>query len=184
VKIFKLSLFILFGIFCADIAHCESLRSEALINEVRVGIMAHDVATRSTKHEDGSDFNGEFYFRSPAVKLLRLLGSPRPSIGFSVNNNNGTSQLYSAINWGMEFTDRLFVNVGLGGTVHNGALQSTDPDRQRLGSRTLFRFAIAAGFNINKKMNVSAMFDHASNGRLAYPNNALEKFGVQFGFTY
>lgn len=183
-KIVKLSLLILLGLFFAEIAQCESLHSDALVTEVRIGLMAHDVATRSTKHEDGSDFNGEFYFHSPTLRLLRLIGSPRPSIGFSVNNNNGTSQLYSALNWDVKFAERLFFSVGLGGTVHDGELQSTDPDRQRLGSRALFRFAIAAGFKINKRINVSAMFDHASNGHLSYPNNGLEKFGLLLGYTY
>ena len=119
-KISKLSLIILFWTLCAEIAHCEPLPGDDLITEVRIGLLAHDVATRSKKHEDGSDLNGEFCFRSPGLKLMRLIGSPRPSMGFSVN----------------------------------------------------------------KRMNISAVFDHASNGHLAYPNNGLEKFGLQLGYTY
>ena len=165
-------------------ARCETTSRNALINEVRVGIMQHDVATRANKHEGGQDFNGEFFFRSPALKLMRLVGSPRPSVGLSINNNSNTSQLYTGLNWDVNFLERLFLSVGLGGSIHNGELQSADPDRQRLGSRALFRAALAAGFNINANLNVSAMFDHVSNGRLAYPNNGLEKFGIQFGFFY
>lgn len=169
---------------CPDLAHCEAQNSDSLINEIRIGIMAHDVATRSTKHEEGSDFNSEFFFRSPTARLINYLGSPRPSIGISVNNKNDTSQLYSAFNWDAKFVDLVFLSLGLGGSIHNGELQSSDPDQQRLGSRVLFRFALAAGFNINERLNVSAMFDHVSNGHLAYPNNGMEKFGIQFGFTY
>ncbi|MGA6925117.1 MAG: acyloxyacyl hydrolase, partial [Desulfosarcina sp.] len=158
--------------------------ADPLINEIRIGVMAHDVATRANKHEDGSDLNGEFFFRSPSADFIRFIGSPRPSIGISVNHKNDTSQLYSGLNWDVRFIDRLFLSFGLGGAIHNGELQSTDPDSQRLGSRALFRVAVATGVNINKRLNVSAMFDHVSNGRLAYPNNGLEKFGIQFGFTY
>jgi lipid A 3-O-deacylase len=166
------------------VANAESFQKNSPINEIRVGIMEHDVATRANKHESGQDFNSEFFFRSPNLKLLRRVGSPRPSLGISINSNNDTSQLYTGLNWDVTFFDRSFVSIGLGGSVHNGELQSTDPDRQRLGSRALFRAAIAAGFNITSKLNVSAMFDHVSNGRTAYPNNGLEKFGIQFGFSY
>lgn len=146
--------------------------------------MEHDVATRSTKHEDGNDFNSEFFFRSPSLRLIEVLGSPRPSFGLSVNNNSNTSIMYAGMNWDLRAFDLLFLSVGFGGALHDGELQSSDPERQRLGSRALFRAALAAGFKFNKRMNVSVLFDHVSNGRLAYPNNGLEKLGIQFGYTY
>lgn len=182
----KYSLFLVFFycLFLPIVASAESIQKNPLIDEIRVGIMKHDMATRSTKHESGQDFNSEFFFRSPDFKLLRIVGSPRPSMGLSINNNNDTSQFYAGLNWDVVFFERSFLSLGLGGSVHNGELQSTDPDQQRLGSRALFRAAIAAGFNIGSKWNVSAMFDHVSNGHTAYPNNGLEKFGIQLGFTY
>lgn len=183
-KKINLSLLILFLFVYPTAAIGESIGTDSLINEIRIGIMQHDVATRAKKHEDGHDFNSEFFFRSPSAKLMSLLGSPRPSVGISVNNRNDTSQFYTGLNWDVRFIDRLFLSVGVGGAIHNGALQSTDPERQRLGSRALFRAAVAAGFNFNKRMNLSVLFDHVSNGRLAYPNNGLEKLGVQFGYSY
>lgn len=92
--------------------------------------------------------------------------------------------MYTGLNWDLRFFDPLFFSLGLGGAIHNGELQTSDPERQRLGSRALFRAALAAGIKFNKRMNVSVLFDHVSNGRLAYPNNGLEKLGVQFGYTY
>ena len=133
---------------------------------------------------EGKDFNSEFFFRSPDYKLMRYIASPRPSVGLSINSNNNTSQLYAGLNWDVTFLDRLFFSLGLGGAVHNGELQSIDPDEQRLGSRALFRFGLAAGFNFSKRMNISALFDHCSNGQTAYPNNGMEKLGIQFGYTY
>ncbi len=170
-------------VVCPGVAWSESPR-ESVINEIRIGIMAHDVATRANKHESGQDFNSEFFFRPFSAQMMDYLGSPRPSVGIAVNNRNQTSQFYSGLNWDARFVDRLFLSLGLGGSVHNGALESTDPEEQRLGSRVLFRFALAAGFKFNERMNVSALFDHCSNGRLAYPNNGMEKLGIQFGFTY
>jgi lipid A 3-O-deacylase len=183
-KTYSLILLLVLNLGYPTAALSGSPHTDPLINEIRVGIMEHDVATRANKHEGGQDLNGEFFFRSPDLKLLRMVGSPRPSLGISINSNEDTSQLYTGLNWDLIFFERSFLSIGLGGSVHNGELQSTDPDRQRLGSRALFRAAIAAGFNINSKLNVSAIFDHVSNGRTAYPNNGLEKFGIQFGFSY
>ena len=183
-KIVALLLYSLIFLVCPNGVRSESVSTDALINEIRIGIMKHDVATRAQKHEDGQDFNSEFFFRAPRARLMELIGSPRPSIGISINNKNDTSQFYTGLNWDVRFVDRLFFSVGLGGAVHNGELQSSDPERQRLGSRALFRAAIAAGINFNQRMNVSVLFDHVSNGRLAYPNNGLEKLGIQFGYTY
>lgn len=183
-KIVSLILYVMIFFVCPDVVQSESVSSDSLINEIRVGIMEHDVATRVNKHEDGHDFNSEFFFRSPSFSLIEVLGSPRPSIGISINNKNDTSQFYTGLNWDLRAFDLLFLSVGLGGAVHNGELQSSDPERQRLGSRALFRAAIAAGINFNKRMNVSVLFDHVSNGHTAAPNNGLEKLGIQFGYTY
>lgn len=183
-KIVHSTLYILIYLICPNAALGESRRPDPIINEIRIGIMEHDVATRSTKHEDGNDFNSEFFFRSPSVRLLEVLGSPRPSFGFSVNNNRNTSIMYAGMNWDLRAFDLLFLSVGLGGALHDGELQSSDPERQRLGSRALFRGALAAGFTFNKRMNVSVLFDHISNGHTAVPNNGLEKLGIQFGYTF
>ena len=176
-------LLLILALVCPGAAWSES-HPQRLISEIRVGIMAHDVATRVNKHESGQDFNGELFFRPFSAQLMEYLGSPRPSVGIAVNNHNQTSQFYSGLNWQARFLHRLFFSLGLGGSIHNGELQSTDPEAQRLGSRVLFRLALAAGFTLNERMNVSALFDHCSNGHLAYPNNGLEKLGIQFGFTY
>ena len=183
-KIITLLLYLMIFLVCPNVVKSESVSTDALINEIRVGIMKHDVATNAQQHEDGQDFNSEFFFRAPRASLMELMGSPRPSLGLSVNNSKNTSQFYTGLNWDVKFFDLLFLSFGVGGAVHNGELQSSDPDRQRLGSRALFRAAIAAGFKFNKRMNVSVLFDHVSNGRLAYPNNGLEKLGIQFGYTY
>ncbi|MFO7716738.1 acyloxyacyl hydrolase [Desulfosarcina sp.] len=183
-KIVNLTLCILIYLIWPIAALSESRRPDSIINEIRIGIMEHDVATRSTKHEDGNDFTSEFFFRSPGIRFLEVLGSPRPSIGFSVNNNSNTNMMYAGLNWDLRAFELLFLSVGLGGAFHDGELQSSDPERQRLGSRALFRAALAAGFKFNKRGNVSVLFDHVSNGHMAYPNNGLEKLGLQFGFTY
>ena len=166
------------------VAISESSGKDPLVNEIRIGIMEHDVASRSTKHEDGQDFNSEFFFRSPSYRWVRFLGSPRPSAGLSINSNENTSLLYAGLNWDVRFIERLFFTLGLGGAIHDGELQSTDPDEQRLGSRALFRIGLAAGFNFSERMNISALFNHCSNGHTAYPNNGMEQLGVQFGYTY
>lgn len=163
-----------------DVAALNS--SSNVLSEFRVGIMKHDVAIRSNDREDGQDMNLELQFLTP--RLLRYVGSPRPILGGAVNNQNNTSQIYGGLLWEWKPLRKTFLNLGLGGAVHDAEIRSKDPDTKRFATRALFRYAITAGFQINKNYNISAMFDHISNGNTAFPNNSLEKFGVQIGYKY
>lgn len=153
-----------------------------VLSEFRIGIMKHDVAIRSNDREDGHDMNLEFQFLPPHI--LRYIGSPHPILGGAINNQHHTSQIYSGLLWEWKPLRKTFVNLGLGGAVHDAEINSIDPDTKRFATRALFRYAFTAGFEINKNYNISAMFDHISNANTAFPNNSLEKFGVLIGYRY
>src|SRR4051794_22063564 len=71
--------------------------AEGVFDEVRVGLFRHDAGVFGNNREDGVDFNGEIRFVSPS--FLKMLGSPRPDLGFSVNSDGNTSQIYGGLIW-------------------------------------------------------------------------------------
>lgn len=156
--------------------------SSEIFSEFRVGYMKHDVALRSNSREEGQDTNLEVLFLSP--RLLNLIGSPHPTLGGALNNQSDTSHVYAGLTWQWRPLRKTFFNLGLGGTVHDAELRSNDPETKRFGTRALFRYALTAGYQFSKYYNISLMFDHSSNANTAYPNNSLEKFGLQIGFVY
>lgn len=160
-----------------------SFRSRSdVLSEFRIGVMKHDVAVRSRSREEGQDINLELHF--PPWRLFRHIGSPHPTMGGALNNESQTSQIYGGLTWKWKPLPKTFLNLGLGGAVHDAELKSEDPDTKRFATRALFRYAFVAGYQYSKKYNISLMFDHISNGGTAYPNNSVEKLGVQIGYTY
>ena len=53
------------------------------VNEVKIGVLANDIAFLGRHVEAGTDVNLELLFDSPA--LLKVIGSPRPDLGMSVS---------------------------------------------------------------------------------------------------
>ncbi len=176
-----LSLFILSPNIFAEEKRANR-KNLSYFSEMRIGILQHDFASRVKKHESGTDINLDIFLDSPHNKLFRMMKYPRPLLGVSAHSENQTHQFYFGLTWDWEPIKVVFVNIGGGGAIHTGELQTKDPDRQRLGSRTLFRFALSLGYKISNTLNISIFYDHMSNGHTAYPNNGLEKVGLQFGY--
>lgn len=159
------------------------------IDEVRVGLLAHDVGIGGHDKESGEDFNLEVLFPTP--RLLVALGQPRPHIGASINTNRDTDQYYFGLTWTLTVIeglfrpqDGLFVALSLGGAAHNGRLGESDPDRKALGSRLLFRESVEIGYRLDRWISVSVMLDHVSNARLADHNEGLTSIGGRLGFRF
>jgi hypothetical protein len=173
-------------LICAlDVSAKENISfktNSKVLSEFRLGVMKHDVAIRSRSREEGQDINLELIF--PSWRLLRYLGSPHPTMGGALNNENQTSQVYGGLTWKWKILPKTFFNLGLGGAVHDAELESKDPDTKRFSTRALFRYAFVVGYQYNTNHNISLMFDHISNGGTAYPNNSVEKFGLQIGYTF
>ena len=116
-------------------ASCGEKRSnyqKKWLSDIRLGILAHDVSIWShTSKEGGADFNTEFVFNWPHYALLR--GIVRSNIGVSLNNPGGTSKIYSGVLWEYKWQSGIFVNLGLGLSLHDGELESNDDDMKELG---------------------------------------------------
>jgi hypothetical protein len=159
----------------------------AFIDEVKLGILAHDVHFLGGK-EEGADINGEILFRSPVdaaklsgvalPRLLLPLLTPRPDIGFEANTASETSQVYLGLTWTwllardlLRAGDGLDLGLSFGPSFNNGEIQASNPFvRESLGSHVLFRGSIELGYRITPRYEVSLFFDHESNAGLAKEN--------------
>ena len=163
-----------------------------LVDEVKIGALAHDVGFLGHHVESGADVNLEMLFASP--DFLRVIGSPRPHIGADVNTAGNTSVGYFGLTWGVTLVDgvfgpgdAVFVNGSLGGAIHDGspltgAIQP--PGRKLLGSRILFRESAELGYQINPTVSISAILDHISNANLAPRNAGITSAGARLGFKF
>lgn len=160
-----------------------------LIDEAKVGVLAHDVGFLGDHTEGGADIVGEVLFTSP--DLLRVIGAPRPAVGVSVNTAGDTSYAYADLNWTGKFwapADRPelgpYVSGFLGGAVHDGRLDTSGDGEKALGSRVLFHLGVALGYQLTSCNSVEAYFSHLSNADLASHNAGLNNVGLRTGFKF
>jgi lipid A 3-O-deacylase len=170
----------------------SALAQVKLIDEVKVGVLAHDVGFLTHHVESGADVNLELLFTPP--DLLALIGSPRPHIGADINTAGNTSDGYFGLTWGIMLTQKLFTpgdgifaNGSLGGAIHDGSPltgATAPPGEKLLGSRILFRESAELGYQINPTIAISALLDHISNANLAPRNAGITSAGARVGFRF
>ncbi len=160
-----------------------------LIDEVKIGVLAHDIGFLTHHVEGGADLNLEVLF--PAPDLLTIIGSPRPHIGADINTAGNTSDGYFGLTWGIMLIqslfgagDGVFVNGSLGGAVHDGYIDSGPANRKLLGSRVLFRESLELGYQLNPAISVSTLLDHISNANLGRHNMGITSAGARLGFKF
>jgi lipid A 3-O-deacylase len=175
------------GLFLAVAA--PALAQEKLIDELKVGGLAHDVGFLGHHVESGADVNVEVLFTP--FPFLDFLGSPRPHIGADINTSGNTSDGYFGLTWGIMLIqslfgagDGVFINGSLGGAVHDGYINSGPLNRKLLGSRILFRESAELGYQLTPGINVSALLDHMSNANLGRHNMGITSAGARFGFQF
>jgi lipid A 3-O-deacylase len=166
-----------------------ALAQKPLIDEVKIGVLGHDVTFLGKHVESGADVNVEMLFTSP--DLLAAIGSPRPHIGADINTAGNTSDAYAGLTWQWMFVrnwlrpgDGLFINGSLGAALQDGYETSAPPGRKRLGFPLLFRESAELGYQINPTISVSAFIDHISNANLAPRNAGITSAGGRLGFKF
>ena len=170
----------------------SGLAQTKLVDEVKIGGLAHDVGFLGHHVEGGADVNLEMLFTPP--DMLRIIGSPRPHIGADINTDGRTSDGYFGLTWGIMLIQSLFghgdavyANGSLGGAVHDaspltGAVQPAG--RKLLGSRVLFRESLELGYQISPVLSISGMLDHISNANLAPRNAGITSAGARLGVKF
>jgi len=170
-------------------------RATAQINpldEVKIGVLSHDIGFLTHHVETGADINLEVLFTPP--DLLSLIGSPRPHIGADINTAGNTSDGYLGLTWGWTLLPSVFgggalyANGSLGGAVHDGftggKASVPPPGRKLLGSAVLFRESAELGYQLTPMVSVSALLDHISNANLAPRNAGITSAGARLGFRF
>ena len=177
---------------CATLAVLAPVPAAAqlkLVDEFKIGGLAHDVTFGGRHLESGADVNIEMLFTPP--DLLAVIGSPRPHLGADINTDGNTSDGYFGLTWGITLIQNLFnagdgvyANGSLGGAVQDGYIDSAPPGRKRLGSRVLFRESAELGYQINPVISVSAIVDHISNANLGNHNAGITSAGARLGVKF
>jgi len=160
-----------------------------IVDEVKAGILAHDVGFLGHHLEKGPDVNLEMLFTPP--DLLAVIGSPRPHIGADINTAGKTSDGYFGLTWGIMLIqslfgagDGVFINGSLGGAVHDGYINSGPPNRKLLGTRVLFRESAELGYQLVPGISMSALLDHISNANIGRHNMGITSAGARLGFKF
>ena len=159
-----------------------------LVDEVKIGALAHDLGFLGHHVETGADINLEVLFASP--EALRIIGSPRPHIGGDINTDGHTSDGYFGLTWGIGLPSLfgwgqgLFINGSLGGSINNGRINSGPPTEKLLGSSILFRESAELGYQFTPIVNASAILSHISNANLGKHNQGITSAGGRLGFRF
>jgi lipid A 3-O-deacylase len=165
------------------------------VDEVKSGVLAHDVGFLGHHTESGADVNIEMLFTPP--DLLAILGSPRPHIGADINTAGNTSDAYLGLTWGISVIqnlfhpgDAVFLQGSLGGAYQDGLVGNSNPNeehppgRKLLGSPVLFRESAELGYQMTPTISVSAILDHISNANLATHNAGITSAGARLGVKF
>ena len=160
-----------------------------IVDEFKFGVLAHDIGLFGVPIESGADFNFEMLFTPPDA--FKIIGSPRPHIGGSVNSAGNTNSGYFGLTWGITLIqnlfrsgDGLFANGSLGGALQDGFTNSAPPDRKKLGSTALFRESVELGYQLTPNLSISGFVDHMSNANLAPHNAGITDAGARLGFKF
>lgn len=175
---------------CAVGAACAQ---DGIVDEVKLGVLAHGITFYEDPVETGVDINGEAYFHRlfDPLDVLGMAVSFRPDVGTSIATDGTTSILYAGLSMDIVFArdvfrpgDGFFIEGEFDMAVHDGYLDGGPPDRKDLGSRFLGRRAGEIGYQIDPQWSISAMIDHIGNYGLATPNAGLKTAGIRIGFKF
>ncbi len=169
---------------CALAAPVLAQPTRPLINEIRFGMLAHDVPGLWSGwriETEKPDVNGEVIL-SPSLAFLG--GTVRPALGGTWNFNGGTSKAYADARWEYQTALGVFFGLGMGLAVHNGYRDPVSLDHKALGSRVLFHFPAELGYRFAGGQTVSIYFEHISNGYTRRSNEGLDGLGVRYGFKF
>lgn len=165
-----------------------AIAGDSIFDEMRFATTAS--ISNGGMHEDGV-FPSAAVFLDPlnadgAKDLGEKLLRPRIHAGAAIaTSSEGANQVYVGLSWTFDATKRFFVELGAGGTVHDGDLNADGTSGPKLGCRLLFREYAAAGVRFGEHWNLSATVEHASHAELCDgPNDGFTRAGLALGYTF
>lgn len=186
------------ALLIASAAALSASASAQVIDEVRLGVMAHNLCVLDCDNadkEDGPNINGEIVFSSP--DFLNLIWSPRPYVMGSVNTAGDTSFGGAGLHWNWDFAEGWSLEPGVGYVVHDGELDFPFPQgdprnnpisesKVFLGSRDLFRTSLSLNRDLAGPWGVQLMYEHLSHGQILGNgrNQGLDNIGVRVSYAF
>jgi len=154
--------------------------------EARFGVFAHGLmqVERGTVGLNGEVVTPRLFAGSLTGVAAWFL--PRIHVGGSVNLGGRTSYAYTGLLWTATWTDRLFSEIYVGPSVHNGSLNGT-PTMAALGCRVLVHTGVNLGYRITERWSAMLTYEHMSNASdiSGCPRNqALDNVGVRIGYSF
>lgn len=125
------------------------------IHAIKSGVLIHGEGPISSGREKGYDLNVELLYQETFIYA-------HLATGVELNNSGFTNFLYGGLAWDGYLFDFLAWEIFWGGAIHDGNLTPKQQDRRALGSRVLFREAIALGFGITENMTLTLIYAHYS----------------------
>lgn len=170
-----------------------------LIEEVRVGVLQHNICVSDCKNankEDGPTIEGELVFASP--DFLGIIWSPRPYAIVSVNVSGDTSYAGVGLVWNWNFADGWSLEPGLGYVVHDGEYLNApfpngdprnDPiaaENVFLGSEDLFRTSLALNRDFGENWGAQLIYEHLSHGQILGEgrNQGMDSIGARIYWRF
>lgn len=191
-------LVLLFLAAAACLAPADAKAQNLSYNEVKFGVLAHDVHFLGGK-EHGVDLNPEIILQSPIADswaaglpwYLRWMVQPRPTLGGEFNTSGFTNQYYFGATWTWQLAsnvlkpdDGITFGYFFGPAFNDGHIVTSKANFKSLGSNVLFREAFELGYRVTPIFQISAFLDHVSNGGFAKQNQSINDFGGRVGIRF
>jgi len=179
-------------------ATLPALAEAQLVEEVRVGVLQHNICVIDCKNankEDGPTVEGELVFASPGV--FRYILSPRPYAIASINTAGDTSYGGAGLVWNFDFAEGWSLEPSFGYVLHDGANESPFPqgspeseafanENVFLGSDDLFRTGLALNRDFGENWGGQLIYEHLSHGQILGDgrNQGLDSAGVRVYYRF
>ncbi len=173
-------------------------QAQAGVDEVHLGVMAHNICVTNCKNadkEDGPNVEFQVSFDSPA--FLGWAFSPQPYLMASINTAGDTSFAGAGLEWRWDFADRWALEPGLGLVAHDGETDNPyangTPEAETfanehvlLGSEVLFRTSLGLTYDFDGPWEAQLFYEHLSHGQILASgrNQGLDEIGVRFGYQF
>lgn len=180
--------------FALALALAASRAHAGPIDEIWIGVLAHDVSDIGRGKESGTaDLLVELDSKPPSG--LRFLGAPRLNAAVSLNSAGRSDLASVGLVWDPRLFSRLYGSFDLGLGLTNGLIsprsgsQGAEDFRHRLllGSSVLFREAVGVQWRFNDRWALGASYVHASNASLLGAhryNEGINDVGLKLGYRF
>lgn len=162
------------------------------LDEFRAGVFAHNAYVGFIPTSTNFDFSRiedvkfSALFASPEIDAFQWIGSPRIETGATLNlSGRGENIVHANLNWQLGLFDTpLYVELGLGAALTDGALSGAAAPARNFGCALNFYESAGIGAHISETMTATLVYEHISNLGICTPNDGLSNVGIQIGFKF